>query len=241
MSKRNRIAFQKFLKSKGADLGDFGPARDGIDGSVGGTSISELMRLFANKNAEKITDAEIVQIARRLGASVAQVKAFAKVESGKSGFFKSGRPKILWERHYFWRRIRIKIPGISNPKPGGYTLDANRNKVNDSWEKLCHGCKRDPVAAFESASWGKFQVMGAHWKSLGYDSVFEFAWSMREGEVGHYQAFERFIRVNGLVPHLKRVSGRAVDNVPLVKRYNGPAYAKNNYHNKLARAYKSFA
>lgn len=230
MSKANRIAFQKFLLSKGADLKQYG-----ADGSVGGTTIGEAMRLFANKKAEKVSNDEITAIAKRLGASTKQVRAFAKVESGRSGFFNSGRPKILWERHYFWRRIRVRIPGLSNPRGGGYTMDANRNNVNDSWEKLMKGCRRDPVAAFESCSWGKFQVMGAHWKHLGYSSVFEFAWSMREGEAGHYESFARFIQKNGLARHLRKVSANPADNVPLVKRYNGPGYKKNNYHNKIAR------
>ena len=130
----------------------------------------------------------------------------------------------------------MKIPLISDPSPGGYTLDANRNGVNDSWEKLMTACERDPVAAFESCSWGKFQIMGAHWKALGYESPFDFAWQMRVSELGHYRAFAAFIRVNGLAGLLRKVSTNPADNVPLVKRYNGPGYAKNNYHVKLAEA-----
>lgn len=229
MSKANRIAFQRFLLSKGADLGEWG-----ADGAVGNVTIGEAMRLFANKNAPAITDQELAASASKLGATRKQLAAFAKVESGRSAFFDSGRPKILWERHYFWRRLRIRIPGLSNPKPGGYTMDANRNRVNDSWEKLMRGCRRNPVAAFESCSWGKFQIMGAHWKHLGYSSVFEFAWSMVEGEAGHYEAFCRFIQKNGLAPKLRQISTDPADNIPLVRRYNGPAFRKNRYHIKIA-------
>ena len=113
-------------------------------------------------------------------------------------------------------------------------MDANRNGFNDSWEKLLGGCRRNPVAAFESASWGKFQIMGAHWKALGYDSVFEFAYSMVLDEAAHYEAFCRFIQVNRLAGLLAKVSTNPADNIPLVRRYNGPAFRKNRYHIKIA-------
>lgn len=230
MSKTNRTAFQKFLIAKGADLSPWG-----ADGDVGKTTLSEFYRLFGNRNAPAASTDQIAGVARALGASLKQMAAFAKVESNGGGFLDTGHPKILWERHYMWKRLRIRIPLISDPVPGGYTIDADRDGINDSWEKLMEGCKRDPVAAFESCSWGKFQIMGAHWKSLGYESVFEFAWSMRQSEMGHYEAFARFIRVNGLAPLLRRVSSNPADNVPLVKRYNGSGYLKNDYHNKIAR------
>lgn len=225
-----RKSLQQFLNSKGASLV--------VDGAIGRKSKAAIMELFANRDAPAVTSGQITAIANELGCSAKQVRAFAKVESNGGGFLKTGHPKILWERHYFWRRIRITLPMISNPAPGGYTLDANRNGINDSWEKLLLGCERNPVAAFESCSWGKFQIMGAHWKTLGYSSVFDFAWSMRQSELGHYKAFAAFIRVNGLAPLLKRVSTNPADNVPLVKRYNGPGYRKNNYHVKLAEAMK---
>jgi hypothetical protein len=228
MSKINRIVLQQFLVRKGAQID--------VDGAVGPATRNALYALFANKNAPAASTDQITGIARSLGASFKQLAAFAKVESAGGGFQDSGHPKILWERHYFWKRLRVIIPLISNPKAGGYTLDANRNGVNDSWEKLLLGCSRDPVAAFESCSWGKFQIMGAHWKALGYASVFDFAWSMRETEFGHYEAFARFIRVNGLVKDLQRVSTNPADNIPLVRRYNGPAYAKNKYHIRIAEA-----
>lgn len=230
MSKANRVAFQKFLVAKGANLAPWG-----ADGAVGKTTLAEMYRLFANTNAPAASQEQIAGIARSLGASLKQMAAFATVESAGSGFQDTGHPKILWERHYMWKRLRIKIPLVSDPVPGGYTNDADRDGVNDSWEKLMEGCKRDPVAAFESCSWGKFQIMGAHWKALGYVSVFEFAWSMRQTEMGHYEAFARFIRVNGLAPLLRQVSANAADNVPLVLRYNGKNYRKNVYHIKIAR------
>jgi len=234
MSKANRFALQRFLNSKGA--------RIAVDGVVGPLTRSALYSLFANTNAPAVLASEIASIARTLGVSTAQVRAVAAVESNGGGFLQTGHPKLLWERHWFFRRIGVKLasslPGqwVAHPNPGGYTLDADRDGVNDSWEKLLEGCSRDPVAAFESCSWGKFQIMGAHWRSLGYLSVFEFAWTMRESEAGHYRALAAFIRVNRMIPAMKAISANPADNREFARRYNGPAFSRNRYDQKLADA-----
>ncbi len=234
MSKANRIAFQRFLNANGARLE--------VDGAVGPATLGAMMTFFANRQAPAVTDEDIVRIARTLGVTCAQVRAVAKVESAGGGFLDSGLPKILWERHWFWRRVGIRLtsalPGqwVAHPNPGGYTLDADRDGINDSWEKLAEACRRDPVAAFESCSWGKFQIMGGHWKALGYPSVFIFAGSMRESELGHYLALAAFIRVNGLIPAMKALSADPKTNERFARGYNGPAWRKNDYAFKLAMA-----
>jgi hypothetical protein len=239
MSQSNRIALQQFLNSKGARLA--------VDGAVGPATRDALYTLFANRQALPIMPSEVAGIARVLGVSTAQVRSVAAVESAGGGFLPTGHPKLLWERHWFFRRIGVKLtsalPGqwVAFPDPGGYTLDADKDGVNDSWEKLLEGCTRDPVAAFESCSWGMFQIMGAHWKSLGYPSVFEFAWSMRESEAGHYRALAAFIRVNRLIPAMKLLSTNAAANRAFARGYNGPAFAKNRYDEKLADAMVRFS
>lgn len=234
MSQSNRIALQHFLNSKGARLT--------IDGAVGPKTRDAIYTLFANRNASAITPAQISVIARELTVSDAQVRAVASVESNGGGYQQSGHPKILWERHWFFRRIAVKItaslPGqwVAHPNPGGYTLDADKDGINDSWEKLLEGCTRDPVAAFESCSWGKFQIMGAHWNPLGYKSVFDFAWAFRESEYGHYKALAAFIRVNRLIPAMQALSSTPSTNERFAHGYNGPQWRKNDYAGKLAQA-----
>lgn len=235
MSKANRIALQQFLVAKGAILA--------IDGIVGRRTQRALFDLFANRQAAAVTPAEIGMIARELGAAPEQVRAVAAVESSGGGFLPSGHPKILWERHWFFRRIgralsATSIAGhfLAASKPGGYTLDADRDGINDSWEKLIEACATDPVAAFESCSWGKFQIMGGHWRTLGYASVFDFAWSMRESELGHYRALAAFIRANGLARALQSIGPSPSQNEAFARGYNGKAFRKHDYHGKLARA-----
>tara|TARA_R110000824_G_scaffold401790_1_gene616447 strand:- start:32410 stop:33162 length:753 start_codon:yes stop_codon:yes gene_type:complete len=236
---QDKTDLQEFLLILGADLGTSGPAGNGVDGKPGAITKREFLRIFANKSAAAITNDEFTKFAAMLdNASPAKVMAFAMTESGKSAFFDTGRPKILYERHYFWRRVRIKIPLLSNPVGGGYTMDSNRNGINDSWEKLADAICINPIAGLESCSWGKFQIMGAHWKPLGYSSVFEFAYSMVISEYNHYEAFVRFIKANNLIGKLKQISEDPETCRAIAKSYNGRTYYKHNYHGKIAENYR---
>jgi hypothetical protein len=235
MSQANRIALQRFLVSKGAILT--------VDGVVGPHTQRSLFDLFANKAVPKVTPNQIGFVARELGVQPEQVRAVAAVESSGGGFLPSGHPKILWERHWFFKRIGRSLSAssvigafLASPQMGGYTLDADKDGINDSWEKLIEACATDPVAAFESCSWGMFQIMGGHWKALGYPDVFEFAWSMRESEFGHYCALAAFIKANGLAKAMRALGTSPAANAAFARGYNGPAYAKNAYDRKLATA-----
>lgn len=214
----NRKAFQRWLAVKD-------------DGIVGPATIAAYDGRMVNLCAAAVTDADIRRFAADLGVSAKQVSAVAKVESAGGGYDNKGRPKILFERHYFWRLTDGAYPQAAwnQPKGGGYS--------EDSWGKLKSACRLDPVAALSSASWGKFQIMGAHWPSLGYPSVFAMVQSIVDGEVGHYDALARFIRVNGLQDEMLAISAKPADNVPFVLKYNGPnGVQQNKYHERLASA-----
>lgn len=226
-------ALQSWLNARGAH------PKLIVDGLAGPATRNAIIETFRNREAMAVTEAHIEGLAQRLGATTRQVKAVAKVESAGGGWDNSGLLKCLWERHYMWRRVRFAMPGISDPKPGGYTIDANRDGINDSWEKLADAALRfPPLLAFESASFGKFQIMGAHWKSLGYRSSIDFVWRLSRSEVAHYEAFGRYIEVNGLLPALRRIDGDPENARALAKGYNGGGYAKGGYHEKIAEAWR---
>lgn len=206
------------------------------DGVPGPQTRQAILDTFSNKRAPAITGEQLTALAMRLRCTVKQIAAVARVESAGGGFLPSGQPKLLWERHYFWRRMRIVIPLLSNPAPGGYTIDADNDGINDSWEKMADAMMLNPRYAVESASWGKFQVMGAWWKDLGYRSSFEFAWRMRESEYEHYEVLARYIEKNGMLEAVRALSTNPEDCRAFAKGYNGPAYAKHGYHTKLAAA-----
>lgn len=221
---------QAWLNAHGGDLA--------VDGKAGPMTRRAAIEAFRNPKAPAITPAELKMIADRLGASVRQVAAVAAVESSGGGWDQAGLLKCLWERHYLWKRIRFAIPLLSDPRPGGYTIDADHDGINDSWEKLADAAARFGRVAFECASFGKFQIMGAHWKALGYASVLDFVWTLSQGELAHYDAFARYLEANNLVGALRQVSGNPIDCRALAAGYNGPGFAKYSYDVKIAHAFR---
>lgn len=221
-------ALQKWINAKGHK-----PQL--IEDGVGGPKTRQaLYDVFANRAALPITAQQEAAFASRLGGTVKQLRAVSVVESAGGAYLPSGHSKALWERHYFFKRWQIRIPLISDPSPGGYTLDADRDGLNDSWEKLCEAAMLNPIAAFESASFGKFQIMGAWWERLGYNSSLDFAWSMRDSEAGHYEALVRYIERFGLLSAFRALSSNPDACRPFAKGYNGGGYEKYAYHQKLA-------
>lgn len=200
------------------------------DGICGPKTRAAIVAAFTNTCAEAVTDTEIKALADRLGCTERQLRAVATVESGGSAFDRQGRPKILFERHLFHRYTDGKwSPTIySNPNGGGYSVD--------SWEKLTMAAAKDVDAAFASASWGKFQVLGLHWNALGYPSPIEMAYSTVTGEGAHYEMLARYVEQNGLKPALARLSADPMTNIAFAKAYNGPAFRQFDYDKKLARA-----
>jgi hypothetical protein len=224
------LELQVWLNNKGAQLA--------VDGKAGPATRRATIEAFRNLKAAAITPGELKMIADRLGASVAQVAAVAAVESNGGGWDDAGLLKCLWERHYLFKRLRFSIPLISDPKPGGYTIDADHDGINDSWEKLADAAARYGRLAFECASFGKFQIMGAHWKTLGYASVLDFVWQLSQSELAHYDAFARYLEANSLVAALRQVDGNAINCRALARGYNGSGYATYSYDVKIAHAFR---
>lgn len=225
VARARRIEFQNWLNAQGAQLV--------VDSIVGDKTINAFRSIISNKQAASVNADDIAVFANALNGTTKQVAAVARVESRASGFDNEGRPIILYERHYFWRQTNgfYHISAFNNPKGGGYNAD--------SWGKLLAALRHDPIAALSSCSWGKFQIMGAHWSALEYASVFQFVRSFAISETDHYEAFVRFVKVNRGVEKFRRISTNPDDNIPFVHFYNGPnGVEQNNYHVKLADAMK---
>jgi N-acetylmuramidase-like protein len=223
------LELQRWLNGHGAQLSE--------DGAWGPKTRAAVIETFRNTAAPAVTPAEVQMIADTLGAPAKNLRAVATVESAGGGWNDSGLLKCLWERHYLWRRVRIAVPFLSNPSPGGYTVDADNDGVNDSWEKLADATGRFGFdIAAECASFGKFQIMGAHWKALGYPSVINFVWRLSRSEFAHHDAFARFIKANGLIDALRRIDGNPVNCLPFARGYNGKG--QQGYDGRIARAWR---
>ena len=78
--------------------------------------------------------------------------------------------------------------------------------------------------------------MGFNWQLCGYKSLQEFINAMYHSEQKQLDAFCNFLKSRGLVDELRRRDWEG-----FAKGYNGPGYAKNQYHIKMKRAYYKYA
>lgn len=189
-----------------------------------------------------LTEQQIKDAANKHGYTYAQVKAVLEVESRGTGFNADGTPKILFERHKFWKllgdirwftmrlKIMAKHPRICNPRAGGY------GKYSEQNHKLAIAASYNRDAALQSCSWGLGQVMGYHWQELGYKSLQSFINAMYESEADQLEAMLRYVDRFGLKDELQKNQWAA-----FARGYNGVAYRKNRYDEKLAAAHRKFA
>lgn len=181
-----------------------------------------------------LTENDWSEAARKLGCSVAAIKAVAQVEAPKGGFLPSGEPTILFERHVFSRltdrKYDAQYPGISNRKPGGYSGGPAEHL------RLREAALLDRDAALKSASWGKFQIMGFNHAPAGFPILQNFINAMYKDESSQLGAFVNFLRHEGLAKHLKHL-----DWARFAEGYNGPNYRINAYDTKMADAYRKLA
>lgn len=189
-----------------------------------------------------LTNEQIKDLANKHDIEYAGLKAVVEVEASGKGFI-GDVPKILYEPHIMHRLLTKKDyitirnnlmkahPNLCYPRWGTYKYGAE--SIQHKRLEIASQFNRD--TALESCSWGLGQVMGFHWKSLGYESLQAFINDMYESEAKQLEAMIRFIRVNGLLLALKNK-----DWVKFARGYNGSGYAKNKYHIKLANAYAKY-
>ncbi len=209
------------------------------DGIAGPKTLAALAT--GRRDPKHLSLADLVAAADKLGVPLASVRAVNEVESSGSGFLVDGRPKILFERHIFWKRlhargidpapIAAKYPNICSQTPGGYQGGAAE------YTRLATAELIDPVAAYEAASWGAFQVMGYHRQRLGYSSIDEFVACMENSEADQLNAFVRFVAADAAL--LAALRGKKW--AAFAKLYNGPDYARYLYDVKVAQAWLKYA
>lgn len=203
--------------------------------------------------ANFLKESDIVTTAGQLGIEVAVLKAVNEVESNGRGFNIDGSVKILFEGHIFWTQLKNR-----NIDPNKYVA-GNESVLYPKWTKKFYlggkgeytrlnkaigifGSAASAVqvsgteAAYAATSWGLFQIMGFHYKSLGFQEVIEFVGEMKESEGKQLGIFARYVEVNNLLKYLKNKQWAS-----FALRYNGEGYKANKYDEKLAKAYQKYA
>lgn len=222
-----------------------------MDGIIGEKTWKVLMLIASHHlhetSGQFLSESDLVKAAAQLNIELAAIKAVNEVESRGSGFL-NNFPKILFERHVFWKRL--KKHGVD---PEQYAAD-NINILQKRYGGYKGGIREiarlekakaiHEPAALESASWGLFQIMGYHWKALDYSSIEDFTQRMMMSEAEQLGAFVRYIQHNRLDKWLRLKANQSSLELKnfekFAYRYNGPAYLRNKYHSKMFSAYKKY-
>lgn len=188
-------------------------------------------------NPPRLTDDDFKEAAKELKCEEACVRAVCEVEAGKEGFLESRKPKILFEAHVFSRltkgmydkdhpRVSVRTAAQARPLYQGGEKE---------YDRLLEAAKLDQRAALQSASWGRFQIMGFNHQAAGHDSVEAFVAAMYKSEREHLRAFVKFLEAKKLTEALREKRWE-----DFARGYNGAGYKANRYDEKLAAAYRKY-
>lgn len=182
------------------------------------------MTQLGKGRAAAITAAEMAALADELGCHPADLEAIAEVESSGFGWFKDGRIKILFEKHWFYKlvssqkRPQAVSSGLArrswiSPSKGGYR---DQRSADQRYRLLDAAIDIDRAAALQSISIGRFQIMGFNYRICGFGTVEEMWAAFLDSEANQLRAFGNFLKSKRLVAALRKRDFAAVE-----KGYNG--------------------
>lgn len=215
------------------------PETPGYGTTFGPRSRIALSELFTATHAPTLNENDYLAFASNMDVPVNHVIGIRKVEAPRGAFDATGKPSILYERHKFRDNTTpVGVFNSSNPILSGPPYGAGGyGSYSSQWGKLLDACALDPEAAFRACSWGAFQVLGENARAIGYESAFDMALSLVDGEGANLEMFRRFIMSNHLIDKFRAcIPGDPGSCVPFVRAYNGPGFREFNYHVKLADA-----
>jgi len=225
---------------------------DGVVGLKTWMKLIEKENQIIKSNDKLLSEKDLFDFAGEYNLELAAVKAVNQIESSGKGFLAFGKPRILFEGHVFWSELKKR-----NIQPNNFLNSLSQDVLYEKWTKKYYrggegeyermekaanistlpGTKE---AAYCSASWGAFQIMGYNYKNLGYNSIDSWVSAMNEHEREHLAAFGKFIS-------MKSISGKKLIDWLREKNwdkfaegYNGSGYKKNKYDEKLKTAYSKY-
>jgi hypothetical protein len=194
----------------------------------------ELIFLDQRGNMDLLTDSDYEEVANELGCETKALKAVGIKETKDQSFYThlgDHVPKILFERHYFHKLTNGKYdndPDISSKSP--FTKYGSYAK---QYERLIKAYALSPREALMSASWGKFQVMGANMHSDEL-SIEDILYKISRSEKNHLITLKGYLLKNKNA--LEALKSKKWDKFALY--YNGSGYKKNNYDVHIKEIYE---
>lgn len=183
----------------------------------------------------------IIDAAKIIGCKPEVIVAVARKESSSNGFLSTGEPAILFEPHIFWKQLRKRgiDPNVfaKNPRYSDilYPVWGSKpyGKSSKQHARLQLASEIDREAALQSASWGKFQIMGFNYRACGCITLQDFVNKIYKSEEDHLILFVNYIKASRLDDEL-----REEDFDGFAAGYNGPQWRKNNYGEDMRTFFK---
>lgn len=209
-----------------------------------------------------VTDKAFYDAAALLGVKESHIRAVAEVESQGSGFLPDGRVKILFERHWFYKKILTAMQSnkevakqvamvlsFNSEDPVELRRALNTREVNicdatrggyvgnsGEYTRMNKAATFDLETALQCTSYGAYQIMGFNCQAAGYNTANAMFIAFSESEAKQFLGFVNFIKADAnLLKHL-----RSGNWAGFAAGYNGPSYAENKYDIKMAAAEKKY-
>lgn len=183
---------------------------------------------------------EIIDLTRKVsktfGFNLAVMLAFIEVETGGRGFNNDGKIMIQFEPSWF----KKKVPYAPSGKWSINKVDVQSKE----WEAFNDAFAKNKDAAMESTSIGLGQIMGFHWKRLGFKSVGEMWDHAKVSLENQIWQIAKFIDTD------KTLKSAIVnkDWFTIAKIYNGKGfmkiarlYGREPYNISMEKAYKKYS
>lgn len=199
---------------------------------------------FISTNTTPITKLMIQNAARELDCEPAAIEAVSMTEAPNGGFISApdNRPVILFESHSFHTLTKGQYDKSVLSKPN-LNYDSNLDISTPTWihnygaagthqyDRLLAAMTLDSTAALESASWGKYQIMGSNFYTAGFSTVEFMVEAMVACEQNHLEAFVSFILNTDMAEYLANK-----DWSHFALHYNGVGQI-DYYANKIEQNY----
>jgi len=187
-----------------------------------------------------LSEQDFITFAKKYNLEVAAIKAVHEVESNGRGFL-NGKVKILFEGHVFWKELQKRNINPAPLQKGNEDIlyksyfSPNPYYKLDQYTRLNKAININAEAAYSSASYGLFQVMGFHYNAMKFATAKDFVDFLSVNEANQLEIFGRFLVANNLLQPLKDLNWAKFAN-----GYNGSGYKTNKYDTKLATAYAKY-
>ena len=187
---------------------------------------------------------EIERAAEKNGIDPRSMVALGLTESAGRVTWPVGidnKPPIRPEVHVFYRELknypqlqrRAVEEGLAHPKANGVKLPRGYEARYRFYDRMAD---IHPEAAAASTSWGWGQVMGFNYKMLGLSAPTDVAQAADTVE-GQTELVAGYLEATGLTPFMNNLPSKSSAE-RIARGYNGPAWRKNNYANKLISNWK---